>query len=134
MKKFAIAGISGVTLLAAISYVLMLPPLCFYAGESGEACLNRLRQIDAAKQQWSLETGHALGPVSAAELEKLFFNGHTMVCPSGGAYSYGNLGEDPVCSLATNAAPPAMKERVGVLGWRWKVWPSLGPRSHKLPK
>ena len=117
-----------------ISYAMMWPPLCSYAGESGEACLNRLRQIDGAKQQWALEAGRTNGPVSAAELQKLCFNGHAPVCPSGGTYFYGNLEEDPVCSLATNAAPPAMRERVGVLGWRWKVWPSPGPGSHKLPK
>ncbi|HYG36230.1 MAG TPA: hypothetical protein VEC99_15670 [Clostridia bacterium] len=133
MNKLVIGGICLVVLALGASYIMMWPPLCFYAGESGESCINKLRQIHGAKQQLALDSGRTNGPVNTSELVKLYFEGRPLVCPSGGTYTYGNLDEEPVCSLATNAAPPAVKARVGLLGWRWKVWPSPGPGAHKLP-
>jgi hypothetical protein len=94
--------------------------------------MNNLREIDGKKQMWAMDTGHTNGTVmTPAEVDK-YVLGDRIRCPSGGTYTVGAIGEAPTCSLATNPAPVAVKERVGLLGWRWKIWPST-PATHKLP-
>ena len=138
MKRVVFAGALIITLWVAGSAIFQWPPLWHYAGDSLNACLNNLRQIDALKEEWALETNQTNGtPVDAAQLEQYFrTNGSGMRefprCPSGGTYTIGNLGQDPVCSIGTNIPPAPVKERVGLLGWRWKIPPS-SPGSHALP-
>jgi len=136
MKPLAVV-IGLVVLWAALSIVFMWPPICRYEGPSGEACLNRLRQIDGAKQQYMLETGRTNGAVDAAQIQRYLGRVDTaklMICPCGGTITFGDLENLPACSLATSPAPPAVRIRHGLFGWSWKVWPSPGPASHKLPK
>jgi prepilin-type N-terminal cleavage/methylation domain-containing protein len=65
------------------------------------ACINNLRIIDAAKQQWALETGQATtaSPSSGNIVPYLGRSGSVMPnCPLGGAgYTIGNLTSVPVC-------------------------------------
>ena len=67
------------------------------------ACINNLRQIDAAKQQWALEKGKKVGdPVTEADIKpyiKLDANGNLPKCPAGGKYTIGKVGETPTCSI-----------------------------------
>ncbi len=76
---------------------------------AANGCLNTLRQIDAAKQQWALENGKTNGTwVTEADLTpyiKLDFNGDFPKCPSGGTYIPGRIGEDPRCSISDSAWP-----------------------------
>src|SRR2546423_1589515 len=108
-----------VIILLAVSWVVasslfMWPPIYHYVGESGNACMNNLRQFDGAKQQWALETGHTNGiPVSLEELAP-YVTKNAFRCPAGGSYTCGPIGEDPVCSFGTNTPPPGLKERVGL--------------------
>jgi hypothetical protein len=116
----------------ALSIAFMWPPICQYQGESGNACINNLRQIDGAIQQYMLETGITNGLIKTADLAHYLGRGEMLHCPCGGIYTYGNLDQVPTCSLATNPPPPAVKRRVGVFGWYWEVWPSPGQASHRL--
>jgi len=82
------------------------------------ACINNLRQIDAAKQQWALETGQTpsatptssniqayLGRGSAGSLSDVY-------CPqastktTSASYTIGNLNTAPVCKINTAHALP----------------------------
>ncbi len=75
---------------------------------SANACINNLRQIDAAKQQWSLENGKTQGIVTENEIKpyiRLDSHGNLPKCPAGGTYSIGRIGEDPKCSIGTSAWP-----------------------------
>jgi len=67
----------------------------------GQACAQNLEQIDGAKQQWGFETnaGDADTPAQA-DVEPYLSNNTFPGCPSGGAYTIGNLAALPVCSLA----------------------------------
>lgn len=62
------------------------------------ACVNNLRQIDGAKQQWALETKAAataeptIGDVTA-------YMQKAPVCPSGGTYTVGTIAADASCSV-----------------------------------
>ena len=82
------------------------------------ACINNLRQIDAAKQQWALENGQTSSSSPAATNLQVYLgrgdagsiNG--IYCPltnAGPLYGYtiGTVGTPPVCQL-TNTAHPAV--------------------------
>jgi outer membrane lipoprotein-sorting protein len=73
------------------------------------ACINNLRQIDGAKNEFALEKGKAIGtPVTEADIKpyiKLDANGNLPKCPAGGKYTIGKVGELPTCSIAGHALP-----------------------------
>jgi hypothetical protein len=70
------------------------------AGNEQAACMTNLRQIDAAKNEWALETGKAAGVVpTEQDLLPYLTGGVFPVCPSGGVYSIGAIGTPPSCSI-----------------------------------
>jgi len=73
------------------------------------ACINNLRQIDAAKNEWALEKGKANGaPVTEDDIKpyiKLDANGNLPKCPTGGTYTIGKVGEKPTCSISGHVLP-----------------------------
>ena len=68
------------------------------------ACINNLRQIDGAKEQWALETQQAAGAATAGSEAAIdgYIKGGAPECPAQGAYTYGDLATAPVCSLAVS--------------------------------
>lgn len=66
------------------------------------SCINNLRQIDGAKQQWALENKKSAEAIpTAQDIAPYLSNNLTIpVCPGGGAYNLGNLESDPTCSIA----------------------------------
>jgi DNA polymerase III gamma/tau subunit len=63
-------------------------------------CLDNLRQIDAAKQQWALENGKSVDAVPTSEDLLPYLTNQTFpVCPSGGIYSINAVGIPPSCSI-----------------------------------
>ena len=70
------------------------------------ACLNNLRQIDAAKQQWALEKGKTVEAIPAPQDLAPYLPGNTLpVCPSGGAYTLNAVGQLPTCSIPGHELP-----------------------------
>jgi hypothetical protein len=72
---------------------------------SVNACINNLRQIDAAKQQWALEHSRKVADVVTwTDLAPYLGNmGHKLVwCPQGGVYRLGRLDEFPTCSISNH--------------------------------
>ena len=64
------------------------------------ACINNLRQIDAAKQQWALQNSKSAGDVpTEADLKPFLKDGVFPVCPSGGTYTIGAVSNSPTCSI-----------------------------------
>ncbi len=71
------------------------------------ACINNLRQIDVAVQEFALEkekrTGDAINyPDDLTPYIKLTKDGKIPPCPQGGIYSIKKVGDTPTCSLGTN--------------------------------
>jgi prepilin-type N-terminal cleavage/methylation domain-containing protein len=63
------------------------------------ACINNLRQIDGAKQQWAMENkAKSEDPVNEGQVNAYLRS--VPKCPAGGTYTYGNVGAVPTCSLA----------------------------------
>jgi hypothetical protein len=70
------------------------------------ACINNLRQIDGAKQEWALENGKKTDAVPTAENLKPFFkNGAFPACPAGGTYTIGAVSNAPTCSIPGHKMP-----------------------------
>jgi len=66
------------------------------------ACINNLRQIDAAKQQWALEYKKTTNDIPREEDIRPYIGpgpGMLPTCPAGGVYTIGNLVEQPRCSI-----------------------------------
>ena len=72
------------------------------------ACINNLREIFAATQQWALENNKAPGaPVDFSDIQP--YLRRSVVCPSagsdptfGGSYTLNGVSANPVCNLVTN--------------------------------
>ena len=70
------------------------------------ACVNNLRQIDGAKQQWALENkkGESAFPTTK-DLAPYFKNGVLPACPAGGKYTLNAINAAPTCSVVGHALP-----------------------------
>lgn len=85
-----------VTLLAAMAIPGCIPAHT-YARRG--ACNNNLSQIQNKKAKWATTNAEQLtGVPSEADLFGADLKGRP-VCPSGGVYSFGAVGEKPRCSL-----------------------------------
>jgi myosin heavy subunit len=74
--------------------------------QQAHACMNNLRQIDGAKQQWALENKKDANAMpNAKELAVYFKDGVIPKCPAGGTYSFNVVGAAPVCSIPGHALP-----------------------------
>jgi hypothetical protein len=73
------------------------------------ACINNLRLIDAAKQQWALENKKQNTDTPAVSDIQPYLgrgaNGEMPSCPAGGVYTIGTLGDKPTCSLPGHVLP-----------------------------
>jgi hypothetical protein len=70
------------------------------------ACINNLRQIDAAKNEFALEKGKANGAVvTEDDLKPYLPGGNFPKCPSGGTYTIGKVGENVTCSIPGHVLP-----------------------------
>jgi prepilin-type N-terminal cleavage/methylation domain-containing protein len=64
------------------------------------ACIENLRQIGGAKEQWAMEsnknTGDSFDTTSVASYLK---NNVLPKCPANGVYTYNVVGSDPSCTI-----------------------------------
>ncbi len=65
------------------------------------ACINNLRQMEAAKEQWALETKQTQG-VSADTTACLGYMKATPVCPAGGTYDWQTIGTNATCTITNH--------------------------------
>jgi RNA polymerase sigma factor (sigma-70 family) len=68
------------------------------------ACINNLRLIDSAKQQWALEKGASPTNVPTWDDIRPYMrpsgDGSDPACPAGGAYTIGAVSNAPTCSIS----------------------------------
>ena len=95
-------GAAAVGMLSAIAI-----PNFIKARETAQrnACINNLRQIDAAKQQWALEKGKQATDVPTWDDLKPYL-GRIPHCPAGGTYTINAVGQPPQCSVPGHVLPP----------------------------
>ena len=76
-----------------------------------KGCINNLRQLDSAANQFALERGKKTGdpisfPADLTPYIKLNSANSIPPCPAGGSYSDAKVGDPPQCTLASLAAAP----------------------------
>jgi hypothetical protein len=70
------------------------------------SCINNLRLIDGAKQQWALEHQKPAGALlTAADLTPYVKSNALPVCPAGGVYTLNPVGLAPICNISGHALP-----------------------------
>ena len=69
------------------------------------ACINNLRQIDGAKEQWALEKKQAPGAAIVQAEVDAYIKGGTPKCPAGGTYTYGAVDTNPDCDVVAHDLP-----------------------------
>jgi len=68
------------------------------------ACINNLRQLDGAKNQWALEHNKtAEATPTAQDILPYFREQRLPVCPAGGVYTLNSISAPPVCSIPGHA-------------------------------
>ena len=74
--------------------------------QQANACINNLRLIDGAKQQWALEKQKPPGALlTAADLAPYLKTSALPTCPAGGVYTLNPVGIAPICNIPGHALP-----------------------------
>jgi prepilin-type N-terminal cleavage/methylation domain-containing protein len=72
------------------------------------ACINNLKQIDGAIQQWALENNQSSG-ASVASTDIIPYlgrgSGEYPTCPAGGSYTVTDVATEPTCDVSGHALP-----------------------------
>lgn len=95
---------AAIVLLPAVAVPGMLAAIAIpnfvkaRATSQQNACINNLRQLDAAKNQWALEKGKNHGDLPTQE-DLMPYLSRWPVCPAGGTYTINAIGEAPTCSI-----------------------------------
>jgi hypothetical protein len=97
-------------LLGGFTILIAIPDFVRAEYESAQnSCVNNLRQLQAAKEEWALETGRTNGTIVTANditpYVQLDSKGNLPRCPEGGTYIFGRVGEDVRCFIGTSDWP-----------------------------
>ena len=101
-KKLIVVIISGV-LVASVLAVGLFNFLDGPPTKAGYRCEHNLRIIEQCKRDWALDYNKTTNDVpSWNDLQPFFpsiWSNTVPVCPQGGAYTIGRVGEPPTCSI-----------------------------------
>jgi len=101
--------IAGAVVACAVLIVAVAAPNFIRArtDTSRTPCINSLRSIDGATQQWALDTGKTTSDTPTWDDIRPYLSkdGRIPICPQGGKYTLGRRDMPPACSYPGHRLP-----------------------------
>ena len=103
MSKKLIPYLIAVALIGVVAVVALPNFIRARTTSAQNACMNNLRQLDGAIQQWGLENKKTTNDIPRLDDLKPYIKltslGELPRCPAGGTYTAGRVGARPRCSV-----------------------------------
>jgi hypothetical protein len=104
--KIISLGCISLSLIGGLAFLVALPSTgvkSIYTAQ--DMCINRAREIEAAKGAWAEQHGATNGATVTWNDIASYFTNDFPKCPEGGTYTLGKVGEPVLCSIPEHRLP-----------------------------